>query len=111
MRRDKWKGRDIVKRYYAFKDECRANGVKLFPRMEVRFYIPMPKSWSQKKRAEMCGKPHTQTPDTDNLVKALKDCCLDDDSGIWHEDASKVWAKSGYIEVVEITHPNKREIL
>ena len=33
----------------------------------------MPKSWSLKKKKAMNGKPHRQTADIDNLLKALID--------------------------------------
>ena len=35
--------------------------------LDVSFIMPMPKSWSKKKRAAMDGKPHTARPDIDNL--------------------------------------------
>lgn len=69
--RDAWKKRPVVVKYHAFCDEMRANHFTL-PESgaHLTFVIPMPKSWSKKKRIEMNGKPHQQRPDVDNLIKA-----------------------------------------
>ena len=63
----------------------------------ITFGIPMPKSWSAKKRAAMISAPHKQKPDIDNLLKALLDAVYKDDSGIWQITASKRWAENGFI--------------
>lgn len=65
----------------------------------VVFHIPMPASWSKKKCLEMHGKPHQQTPDTDNLAKALQDALRPQDSGIWSCWVEKRWAETGSIEI------------
>ena len=101
--RDKWAKRDCVLRYYAFKDEVRllmkgAEGIMLQPH-KVTFVILMPKSWSNKKREEMRGKPHTQKPDVDNLCKAFNDAVLDDDSAVWSQWGEKIWGDKGKIEL------------
>ena len=98
--RDKWAKRPAVLRYRAFKDEVRARRVILpTDGAMVTFCLPMPKSWSQKKRREMDGEPHRQKPDLDNLVKALGDACYEDDSTIHMIAARKVWGVDGSIEV------------
>jgi len=98
--RDKWAKRPAVLRYRAFKDECRLKRVELpSGGAHVTFVIPMPKSWSKKKRAEMNGKPHQQKPDLDNLAKALMDAVHDDDAGIWSMCLSKGWGESGPIKI------------
>ena len=53
------------------------------------FAMPIPKSTSKKKRLEMIeGKIQpTKKPDTDNLIKFVKDCC---NSLIWHDDCQIV---------------------
>lgn len=99
--RDRWKKRPCVVKYHHFKDCCRGYGVRLFESMEVEFHMPMPKSWSKKKRAEMVGKPHRQIPDLDNCQKALNDI-LDNDSHIWRIHATKMWAEVGAIRIREI---------
>lgn len=67
----------------------------------IIFYIPMPRSWSKKKRNEMNGKPHRQRPDTDNLFKALADAIYGDDSHIHDVRISKVWSEKGRIAIRE----------
>lgn len=96
--RDGWQRRPAVLRYRAFKDEVRLKRVALNPDgCMVEFLLPMPKSWSHKRRAQMSGQPHTQKPDLDNLVKALADACYTDDSAIHTIAARKVWADRGEI--------------
>ncbi len=67
------------------------------------FRMPMAKSWSKKKKAEMLGKAHQQTPDLDNLIKSALDAAKQykgGDESIWHlGGAMKVWAEEGSIEV------------
>ncbi len=98
--RDKWAKRPVVLRYRAFCDEVRALGC-LVPESgaHVTFRLPMPKSWSKKKRAEMLGKPHQQKPDVDNLIKALMDAVLKEDEGVWDIRQTKYWAENPSIEV------------
>ena len=101
-RADKYKKRPPVMRYRAFADEVR---LKLprdfdFNYKAIEFHIPMPKSWGIKKKHKMAGKPHTQKPDLDNLLKALLDAHTNDDSGI-HELSciAKIWARDGSIRI------------
>lgn len=99
-RSDKWKQRPPVMRYRAFCDEVRALGVAV-PESgaHVTFVIPMPKSWSKKKKkkAEKLGQPHQQKPDVDNCTKALLDAIYADDSGVWDIRTSKRWGDVGQI--------------
>ena len=96
-RSDKWKKRDCVVRYRAFCDELRLKLKELPEDLDIVFYLPMPNTWSIKKKKEMAGQPHKQKPDIDNLLKAILDAMLDDDSGIWKVKAEKRWARSGQI--------------
>jgi Holliday junction resolvase RusA-like endonuclease len=58
----------------------------------------MPKSWSKKKRNELNGKPHTQRPDLDNLIKAFKDALCEDDSHVHtYYNMRKIWGEDGKI--------------
>ncbi len=97
--RDKWKKRPAVMRYRAFKDKCRAHGVKLPQPCEVIFSIPMPKSWSETKRSKMVGKPHQAKPDLDNLIKGLWDATVRNDERLWSVHAEKRWGAGGGIFV------------
>jgi Holliday junction resolvase RusA-like endonuclease len=96
--RDKWKRRPIVERYFAFRDEIRLAGVRLpLAGAYVIFEIPMPKSWSKKKKKNMTGMPHQQKPDIDNYIKGLLDAVFEDDSKVWDIRAAKKWGPTGNI--------------
>jgi len=97
-RSDKWKQRPPVMRYRDFCDAVRLNKIRL-PESgaHVTFVIPMPPSWSIKKRTNLASQPHQQKPDIDNLVKSLLDALFDDDAHIWDVRASKVWGEVGMI--------------
>ena len=72
--RDRWHKRPETAAYWAFKAEVRLLGINI-PESgyHITFIIPMPKSWSQKKRKQLNGQAHQQKPDKDNLEKALRD--------------------------------------
>ena len=63
----------------------------------ITFYIPMPESWSKKKKIRMNEKPHQQTPDKDNLEKAFLDTILQQDCTVWDGRVTKLWSKMGKI--------------
>lgn len=101
-----------VLRYSQWKKDLR----NLLPNYELPekvylvFYLEMPKSWSEKKRVSLDDKPHQQTPDIDNLAKAVMDALAPpkangkgvDDSYVWKIQAEKLWARESYIEIVEL---------
>ena len=103
-RKDKWHPRDSVKKYWSFKDEFNLK-MKLAGQSDLdltycgfTFVIPMPKSWSKKKKKEMEGAPHTSRPDLDNLLKSIFDCHLHEDSHVHAVGyLSKIWGKEGAI--------------
>lgn len=101
-RADKWKKRPEVLRYRAFCDEVRLSKVTL-PESgyHVIFVLPMPPSWSKKKRALMDGEPHQQKPDKDNLEKALLDALFGEDSHIWDGRVTKIWGETGKMIIRE----------
>lgn len=98
---DKWQRRVCTTRYWAFKDELKALwGTDDLPAaISIKFYIPMPSSWSEKKKSLLYGKPHQAKPDLDNLIKAVWDSLCISDSYIWRVDAVKLWAREGSIEI------------
>lgn len=98
-RRDKWAQRPSVLKYRAFADECRLRIQQPLDGCSITFYMPMPQSWSQKKKREMVGQPHRQRPDLDNLAKALMDALYEDDSCISEITLKKVWASKAAIEI------------
>ena len=98
--RDAWlkPPRKGVAKYWAFKEEVQLRKLAVAPEgTQITFIIPMPKSWAAKKKREYCGKPHQQTPDIDNLIKALLDAIHEQDKHIWSITASKIWGYSGAI--------------
>ena len=112
-RADRWKKRPAVVRFFAFRDAVKQeledlfalqnNSIIDFRSIEICFNIPMPKSWSKKKKKLYEGTPHEQRPDLDNFIKAWNDCILDEDSSVWRIHATKLWtSSSGYIIVKEI---------
>lgn len=99
-RSDRWKKRPATERYWHFKDDVRAWGVKLpLSGAHVIFSIPMPKSWSKKRKKIYDGQPHRHRADLDNFLKALCDAVYDEDSGIWDIRVTKLWAVEGSIEI------------
>jgi Holliday junction resolvase RusA-like endonuclease len=101
-RADRWKKRPEVMRYRAFCDEVRLHKVQL-PESDfhVTFIIPMPPSWSKKKRQQFNGQPHQSKPDMDNLMKALMDAIYEDDAHIWDGRITKRWGEAGRIVIRE----------
>ena len=96
--RDKWKKRPCVLRYRAFCDEVRLRINQDLDGASITFHIPMPSSWSTKKRVDMDGKPHRSRPDLDNFCKGIFDAMYAEDSHIAEITLRKVWAKQGGIE-------------
>lgn len=101
-RADKWKQRPPVMHYRLYCDEIRLHDIRL-PEAgaHVTFVIPMPRSWSKKKRALMDGKPHQVKPDIDNLEKALLDALFENDAHIWDLRKTKLWGEQGLIIIEE----------
>ena len=101
--RDRWAKRQIVRDYFAFRDTVKQEIERLlalqnnddkkksWEELDIGFLIPMPKSWSKKKRLEMAGTPHKQRPDLDNYIKGLLDALLEEDCKVWRVSARKIW--------------------
>jgi len=108
--RDKWAKRPCVMRYRAFADQLRASGLTL-PECgyHLIFVLPMPPSWTDKKRVKMNGKPHQQVPDKDNLEKAVLDALFENDCRVWDGRVSKFWGVRGKLIVKEIEKPELRD--
>lgn len=100
-RRDKWEERPSVMVYRAFADEVRLRRIHVPEEGAViTFVLPMPASWSEKKKQSMDGQPHCQTPDIDNLLKALLDAVHKNDSHIHHiAGLTKKWGREGSITI------------
>lgn len=67
----------------------------------ITFVIPVPPSWSKKKKKLYHGTFHQSKPDIDNLQKAFLDSLMKEDKQIAHLEVQKRWVdfESGWIEV------------
>lgn len=101
---DKWNERPVVMRYRAFCDDLRLKmgDYRVPGAIRLTFHVPMPKSWTKKKKRERDGKPHLRRPDVDNFTKAFLDALTDEDNYIWHTDVKKLNSRKGAIEIEEI---------
>ena len=104
---DSWKKRPIVLKYWEYKDDIKnwafLNNFSLGNEIYCVFHIPMPKSWSLKKKMQMNYQDHQQRPDIDNLLKGLMDALLEEDSHIHTVYARKIWSEQGAIEFYKKT--------
>lgn len=99
VRSDKWKPRECVKRYRAWRDLARLCAPKTLPahpsKFEVLAYLPIPGSWSEKKRLAAKGQAHRAKPDADNIIKAAIDALYAQDSCIHQITAAKLYDDGG----------------
>lgn len=99
--------KNYMLRYFEYKRKVRElfyqSGLREYPTNNVffKFYLPMPKSWSKKKRDKYCFEPHQSVCDASNLHKSLEDACSDADRKNWDYRAAKFWypEKEGFIEI------------
>ncbi len=94
--------RDVVTRYFNLKNTlveiCDKYKFSMSNSLDIVFLIPMPKSWSKKKKEKMNKMPHKSKPDLDNLIKGVKDALKKDDSDVWiYNNPQKRWAYKGSI--------------
>lgn len=106
-RADSWRKPPRVLKYHDFRDEIsfQANqqGYEVPERLGLVFIIPMPPSWTKKKRQQMEGAPHQSKPDCDNIQKAFLDALCTDDQFVWDIHATKFWGLEGAIYAWELT--------
>lgn len=110
-KRDRWAKRDCVLRYFAYKDRCKELDIKYENGDHVIFTMPMAKSWSKKKKAEMNRQLHDQRPDKDNLEKALMDAILKEDCKIADTRVTKIWGDTGSITIRKGIYKWNKEVL
>ena len=103
-RADKWKKRQCVVNYFAFRDRIRQELTTIYSDqllghgLDVIFKGEMPKSWTKKKKAKMAGEPMQSRPDIDNYIKGLLDAMYKEDKLVWSISAMKIWtAEEGQI--------------
>jgi Holliday junction resolvase RusA-like endonuclease len=104
-RSDAWKKRTCVTKYWDFKKELirlfGENEITIKDTLHIEFHIPMPESWSKKKKYEKQKDWHDQKPDIDNLIKAVLDAILSEDCKVHSVYARKFWAKEGSIVILD----------
>lgn len=98
--------RDVVRRYFEYKNKvtssCNNVGYSMGETLNVVFYLPMPKSWSEKKKRNLQFTPHKSKPDLDNLIKALMDSLKKQDSDVYQITAEKRYDYEGSIVIKNI---------
>jgi Holliday junction resolvase RusA-like endonuclease len=111
-RSDAWKQRTAVVKFWAYKDALRSTltAQDVPDSYHIIFTLPMPASWSRKKRAAMLHQPHRSRPDKDNLEKGLLDALFEEDSQVWDGRVSKVWGETGGIIIMPIAPFDMRTI-
>lgn len=106
---DKWKTdpnhpdpkrrqRKVVTKYIDFKRsiQMQLNGFEIpVINVWVIFHLPMPKSWTDKKKVAYRNEIHQQKPDKDNLEKALLDALMSEDKEIADSRITKLWCDRG----------------
>jgi Holliday junction resolvase RusA-like endonuclease len=94
-RRDRWAQRPSVLKYRSWADVARLVAPRDLPAipldLEVRVFLPIPRSYSQAQRVAHEGMPHRAKPDIDNLLKSVMDALWPEDSHIARVTASKFW--------------------
>lgn len=75
--------------------------------LHITFYIPIPKTWSKKKKKAHHGLLMQSRPDIDNLIKGFFDALVSEDKFVANISASKRWVDFplGWIECSLIDEP------
>ena len=103
VKSDSWRKRPTVLNYWQYKDDLKEQAEKYcysVPEIleNITFVLPMPDSWSKKKKEQMEGQPHKNKPDLDNIIKGFKDCLCENDSFVHtYNNIRKIWGISGKI--------------
>ena len=71
--------------------------------IDIKFYMPIPKSLSEKKKKELIDQPHTKKPDIDNMLKSVYDglnkAAFADDSQVYCSSNEKLYSLNPRTEV------------
>lgn len=108
--RGKWTNPQAQK-YLAYKSEIQRQIRLQEPELinqacvvSINFWVPMPESWSEKKKIASKGKPVTVKPDIDNLIKGLFDSLnglvWTDDNAVVSCNALKIYSTKGKVEFI-----------
>jgi Holliday junction resolvase RusA-like endonuclease len=95
--------RQAVTEYFEFKNKIKAQAEQMnfqLPEiLDIVFLIPMPFTWSEKKKVKHNKTKVMKRPDLDNLVKAFMDALSVEDGYVWKITAEKRYSFSGSILV------------
>jgi Holliday junction resolvase RusA-like endonuclease len=101
-----------LERYNAYKvallAEAKQKGFTIPPAgLHVTFLIPIPKTWSKKKKKLHHGLLMQSRPDIDNLIKSFCDSLTAEDKFIANITATKRWVDfpTGWIECSFVDEP------
>jgi len=98
---DTWKKRPVITKYWEYKDLLKDLVAKTpwQPTDTIRliFVLEPAATLSKKKKEALYYTPHQQKPDTDNLVKAFKDCLYEKDETVWCDEAIKIYGPENKI--------------
>lgn len=77
--------------------------------LHVSFFIPVPRTWSKKKKNAHHGMIHQSKPDIDNLTKAFLDSLVAEDKFIGNITITKRWVNYplGWIECECLDAPSQ----
>lgn len=104
--RDKFNPSEAAIKYFNWKDDLEREAHRLGMPIDLPgqiksliFMVPIPKSWSVKKKNAMYSRPHQQRPDLDNYLKAFQDALCKEDSHIYsiQGELGKYWNTEGRI--------------
>lgn len=103
---DKWKHRPVVDRYFAMKDEMlrqvKKQKFELGNDVNIVFYLPMPESWSERKKNIHNDKYHKTKPDIDNLIKSVFDCMKKNDQTVYGVSSIKLYSNDSMIIITNL---------
>jgi len=95
--------REVVTQYFEFKnkvlEQAREMKFELPEVLEIVFCVPMPFTWSEKKKVRNNKLPVKKRPDIDNYVKAFMDAMSNEDGNVWKIISEKRYAYRGSILV------------
>lgn len=108
-----------IERYNQYKIDIAAEAKRVRFQMpeqgaHITFYFPVPKSWSNYKKAAKHLTLHDNVPDIDNCCKAVLDALLLEDKYIADIRLTKKWINQerGYIDIrVELPAYHKADTL
>ena len=103
--RDRWKGRECVLKYHAFRDAIRRDAPPLPPVERIDSLSWMAYFAIKKGSKHKIHDSHREKPDRDNIDKAILDALFEEDSGIAAGTICKVWGLQSMLIVKIVVLP------